>query len=80
MVPDYIEIALTWANVGVGQNQGTCLLHGSQYVTGNRTQSYGLFNVFYNNSLIKQIHLSKRSLLNLIWECKKCLPWQKYLC
>lgn len=39
MVPDYTEIASTWANVGVGQKQVTSLLHGSLYATGHRTQS-----------------------------------------
>lgn len=39
MVPDYIEIASTWANAGVRQKQGMSLLHDSLCVTGHRTQS-----------------------------------------
>lgn len=80
IVPDLVEITSTWADVGVGQNQGQvpsmtqCILLNTR--PKDQLLSTGFFNLFYN-SLTKQIHLDKCGYLSLIWECKKCLTWQK---
>lgn len=80
MVPDYTEIASTWANVGVGteaRDESPPWLSVCYWTQDPKLSlSFGLSNVFYSNSFVKQIHLDKHGFLNLIWECKKCLTWQ----